>query len=52
MYNRKREHDMIISRERAEFDIGKENLANTMGLDASTFTQEQIDPCCGTRDQT
>jgi len=41
--NRKREHDMFISRERAEFDIGKEHLANMMGLDASTLTQEQID---------
>eukprot|EP00092_Neocalanus_flemingeri_P020772 GFUD01022508.1.p1 GENE.GFUD01022508.1~~GFUD01022508.1.p1 ORF type:complete len:398 (+),score=132.89 GFUD01022508.1:50-1243(+) len=40
---RKREHDMFISRERAEFDIGKEHLANMMGLEASTITQEQID---------
>jgi len=40
---RKREHDAFISRERAEFDIGKEHLANMMGLEASTLTQEQID---------
>ena len=40
---RKKEHDMFISRERAEFDIGKEHLANMMGLEATTLTQEQID---------
>jgi len=40
---RKREHDMFISRERAEFDIGKQHLANMMGLEATTLTQEQID---------
>jgi len=40
---RKRDHDMFISRERAEFDIGKEHLANMMGMEASTMTQEQID---------
>jgi small subunit ribosomal protein S9 len=40
---RKREHDMFISRERAEFDVGKEHLASMMGLEASTLTQEQID---------
>lgn len=40
---RKREHDMFISKERAEFDIGKEQLANMMGMEASTMTQEQID---------
>jgi len=40
---RKKEHDIFISRERAEFDIGKEHLANMMGLEASTLTQEQID---------
>ena len=40
---RKREHDMFISRERAEFDMGKQHLANMMGLEATTLTQEQID---------
>jgi len=40
---RKRDHDAFISRERAEFDMGKEHLANMMGLEASTLTQEQID---------
>jgi len=40
---RKKEHDMFISRERAEFDIGKQHLANMMGLEATTLTQEQID---------
>ena len=27
---RKREHDIFISNERAEFDIGKQHLANMM----------------------
>jgi small subunit ribosomal protein S9 len=40
---RKREHDMFISRERAEFDMGKQHIANMMGLEASTLTQDQID---------
>merc|ERR1719193_26126 len=30
---RKREHDMFIAREQAEFDIGTQHLANMMGLD-------------------
>jgi len=40
---RKREHDMFISRERAEFDMGKQHIANMMGLEATTLTQDQID---------
>ena len=40
---RKREHDIFISKERAEFDIGKQHLANMMGLDPENISQEQID---------
>jgi len=40
---RKREHDMFIAREEAEFKIGTEHLANMMGLDQESMTQEDID---------
>jgi small subunit ribosomal protein S9 len=40
---RKREHDMFIAREEAEFKIGTEHLANMMGLDEESMTQEDID---------
>jgi len=40
---RKREHDMFITREQAEFDIGQQHLANMMGVDHRSMTQEDID---------
>lgn len=40
---RKREHDMFISKERAEFDLGKSHLASMMGLDAASMDQTDID---------
>lgn len=40
---RKRNHDVFIARERAEFEVGKEHLASMMGLEAASLTQEQID---------
>lgn len=40
---RKREHDMFIAREESEFKIGTEHLANMMGLDQESMTQEDID---------
>merc|ERR1719464_456348 len=40
---RKREHDIFISNERAEFDTGRQHLANMMGYDADVMTQEDID---------
>lgn len=40
---RKREHDIFISRERAEFELGKEHLASMMGLDVTSMQQEDID---------
>jgi len=40
---RKREHDMFIAKEEAEFEMGKQHLANMMGLDHQSMTQEDID---------
>lgn len=40
---RKREHDMFISKEREEFDLGKSHLASMMGLDAASMDQSSID---------
>jgi small subunit ribosomal protein S9 len=40
---RKRDHDMFISKERAEFEIGKAHLASMMGLEAATLEQSDID---------
>jgi len=40
---RKREHDLFISKERAEFEVGKQHLAAMMGLDAANLDQQDID---------
>lgn len=40
---RKREHDMFISKERAEFVVGKAHLASMMGLDEHAMDQAAID---------
>jgi len=40
---RKREHDIFISKERDEFEMGKAHLANMMGLDVATMDQSDID---------
>ena len=40
---RKREHDLFISKERAEFEVGKQHLAAMMGLDAANMDQQDID---------
>lgn len=40
---RKRDYDMFIAREQADFDIGTQHLANMMGLDHSSMSQEDID---------
>jgi small subunit ribosomal protein S9 len=40
---RKRDHDMFIAREESEFQIGQQHLANMMGLDHQSMTQEDID---------
>eukprot|EP00088_Acartia_fossae_P059763 TRINITY_DN7129_c0_g1_i4.p1 TRINITY_DN7129_c0_g1~~TRINITY_DN7129_c0_g1_i4.p1 ORF type:complete len:307 (+),score=65.88 TRINITY_DN7129_c0_g1_i4:98-1018(+) len=40
---RKREHDIFIAREEAEFEMGKQHLANMMGMDKETMSQEDID---------
>lgn len=40
---RAREHDEFMEQERHEYQIGKRHLANIMGEDPETFTQEDID---------
>lgn len=40
---RKRQHDMFIAREQAEFEMGKQHLANMMGMDPDSLTQADID---------
>ena len=36
---RKRQHDMFIAREQAEFEMGRQHLANMMGMDPHNMTQ-------------
>ena len=36
---RKRQHDIFIAREEADFEMGKQHLANMMGMDKETITQ-------------
>lgn len=40
---RAQEHDTFMKAQTLEFQIGKRHLANMMGADPETFTQEQID---------
>ncbi|XP_017874459.1 PREDICTED: 28S ribosomal protein S9, mitochondrial [Drosophila arizonae] len=40
---RAKEHDDFMKTQDLEFQIGKRHLANMMGADAETFTQEDID---------
>jgi len=40
---RKREHDNFMEKERDEFQMGRKHLANMMGRDDASFTQEDID---------
>jgi len=40
---RKRQHDIFISKERTEFDLGRQHLANMMGYDPDTMSQDEID---------
>lgn len=40
---RAREHDEFMATKRHEFAIGKRHLANMMGENPETFTQEDID---------
>lgn len=37
------EHDEFMKTQNLEFQIGKRHLANMMGADPETFTQEDID---------
>lgn len=40
---RANEHDEFMKTQHLEFQIGKRHLANMMGADVETFTQEDID---------
>lgn len=40
---RAKKHEDILKTKNAEFEIGKQHLANMMGLDAATLTQDDID---------
>ncbi|XP_020811585.1 28S ribosomal protein S9, mitochondrial [Drosophila serrata] len=40
---RANEHDEFMKTQHLEFQIGKRHLANMMGADAETFTQEDVD---------
>lgn len=40
---RAQEHDEFMKRQKHEYQIGKRHLANMMGEDPETFTQEDID---------
>lgn len=40
---RAREHDEFMKKQREDYQIGKRHLANMMGEDPETFTQEDID---------
>ena len=40
---KKTQHDAFIAKERSEFELGKKHLANMMGMDYETMTQEDVD---------
>lgn len=40
---RAKEHDIFMKTQQHEFQVGKRHLANMMGENPETFTQEDID---------
>lgn len=40
---RAQEHDEFMKKQRFEYQLGKRHLANMMGEDPETFTQEDVD---------
>lgn len=40
---RAKEHDEFMKTQQLEYQIGKRHLANMMGEDPETFTQEDVD---------
>lgn len=40
---RAKEHEEFMKKQRHEYQIGKRHLANMMGEDPETFTQEDVD---------
>lgn len=43
---RAQEHDEFMKTQHLEYQIGKRHLANMMGADPETFTQEDVDVGC------
>ena len=44
---KRRNYEEFIGHHQAEFDIGKQHLANMMGVDSKTMTQKDIDEAIG-----
>ena len=43
LYMEKRKaHEEFISKERSDFELGKKHLANMMGMDVNSMTQEDV----------
>lgn len=42
---RAKEHDDFIKKQQISYQLGKRHLANMMGEDPETFTQDMIDVC-------
>lgn len=40
---RSREHEEFMKAQTTEYEIGKRHLANMMGEDAESFTQDDVD---------
>ena len=40
---KKRDHELFISKERSEFELGKKHLANMMGMNFESMSQEDVD---------
>ena len=44
IYMEKRKaHEGFIAKERSDFELGKKHLANMMGMDANSMTQDDVD---------
>ena len=49
---KRRNYEEFIGHHQAEFDMGKQHLANMMGVDAKTMTQKDIDEAIGMKQET
>ena len=48
---KRRNYEEFIGHHQAEFDMGKQHLANMMGVDAKTMTQKDIDEAIGMKQE-